>query len=100
MDCFWPTGCANSQRCKEAGLCIARWQNANKDKLFGKENPMPNHLPKTYSHEDVLFLLETFGHCRDALGWAAFVIDGKDQGKNIHADVDRCIKILEKEDEV
>lgn len=33
-DCFWPTGCANSKRCSKAKICIARWQNANKDKLF------------------------------------------------------------------
>lgn len=33
-DCIWPTGCANSSRCIKASMCIARWQAANKDKLF------------------------------------------------------------------
>ncbi len=32
--CFWPTGCANTMRCAVANMCIARWQNANKEKLF------------------------------------------------------------------
>ena len=33
-NCVWPSECANSERCSKAGMCIARWQSANKDKLF------------------------------------------------------------------
>lgn len=34
--CFWPTGCSDSKRCREFGQCVAAWQNAHKDGLFGK----------------------------------------------------------------
>jgi len=33
-DCFWSTGCADAKRCAYAGICIARWQHKNKEKMF------------------------------------------------------------------
>jgi len=37
--CFWGTGCANSERCREFGSCIARYQNQHKDELFSEPAP-------------------------------------------------------------
>ena len=54
------------------------------------EGVMPNHKPHTYSHEDVLFLLETFKHCHEYV-WKQYA--------DVHDDIDRCIKILEKDSE-
>lgn len=47
-ECFWPTGYANSERCSKAGQCIARWQNANKDKLFGRDSADNRPTPADY----------------------------------------------------
>ena len=38
--CFWLSGCANSRRCREAGMCIAKWQNQHKDELFKGDEEM------------------------------------------------------------
>jgi len=56
---------------------------------------MDNHKPHTYSHEDVLFLVETARHCKEYLQW----IPAPDHRKRLRDDIDRCIKILESEDE-
>lgn len=58
---------------------------------------MPNHKPHTYSHEDVLFLEEIFKHWQQILE-----LDHLPTHKArecLSSDIDRCIKILEKEDE-
>lgn len=57
---------------------------------------MPKHPPHTYSHEDVLFLVETARHCKEYLQW----IPAPDHRKRLRDDIDRCIKILESEDEI
>ena len=36
MKCFWETGCSDSTRCRKFGQCVAAYQNAHKDEIFGK----------------------------------------------------------------
>jgi len=56
---------------------------------------MPNHPPKTLSYKDALFLEETLKHCKEYLQW----IPAPDHRKRLRDDIDRCIEILESEDE-
>lgn len=37
--CFWPSGCSNSQRCREFGSCVAAYQNKHKDEIFKPLTP-------------------------------------------------------------
>lgn len=68
--CFWPTGCSDSRRCREFGQCVAAWQSANKDKLFA-----PAQDP---SHDSVQWVLD----------YAADYVDDCDTQRHLLAIVD------------
>ena len=57
---------------------------------------MPNHKPHTYSHEDVLFVKETYKNIKQSVSASYMTYEAH---CNLIKDIDRCIQILEKDNE-